>query len=111
MYSILNMALYFLKLALNTVLLYISDKKDDDEKEAKEEKKKEKEDKKESKGNSNTGSNGNGSSSVGGSKPASFPPSAPPTTDALRLKCREMIAKGLKISGYCFIQPQFIDYV
>ncbi|RXG68322.1 Transcription elongation factor S-II [Armadillidium vulgare] len=65
------------------------DKKDEDEKELKEEKKKEKDDKKEGKSK-----NGEGSSKDV-LKPTTYP-SVPATTDALRLKCREMITNALK---------------
>ncbi|XP_037798623.1 transcription elongation factor S-II-like [Penaeus monodon] len=78
---------------------FVPDKKEDEDKDNKEEKKKDKEEKKESKSGSNSNSNSNSSSSgSGSSKPTSFPPSAPPTTDALRLKCREMLTNALKCS-------------
>ncbi|XP_063612414.1 transcription elongation factor S-II-like [Penaeus indicus] len=81
---------------------FVPDKKEDEDKDNKEEKKKDKEEKKESKSGSNSNSNSSSSGS-GSSKPTSFPPSAPPTTDALRLKCREMLTNALKCSEYDFV--------
>lgn len=68
---------------------FVPDKKDDEGKEPKEDK----EERKES--NSNSTNNLSSSSSAAQEKPKSFP-SAPPTTDALRLKCREMLSNALK---------------
>merc|ERR1711962_162473 len=68
---------------------FVPDKKDDEGKEQKEDK----EERKES--NSNSTNSISSSSNTVQEKPKSFP-SAPPTTDALRLKCREMLTNALK---------------
>ncbi|CAL4102322.1 unnamed protein product, partial [Meganyctiphanes norvegica] len=75
---------------------FVPDKKDDEGKDQKEEK----DDKKESNSNSTNSSSSSGSNPQ--EKPKTFPSSAaPPTTDALRLKCREMLSNALntKIEG------------
>jgi len=69
--------------------------KNDEGKELKEDK--EKEEKKETKINSNNTNSSASSTSNAQEKPKTFPSTAvPPTTDALRLKCREMLTNALK---------------